>query len=196
MSDDKDLMDDLEDLGDDSSDSGDSGSSNSAPPKSDAGEKSSSDKRVNDLMGKWQAEQARANRLQTELEAAKGTAKSAGGSQGNSAGGADPAVSEFQDFVREDARRRLFDSDPRFASYGMDSSAITGSTLAEMKESVKRSKALLDGMETRVRGKVLEEHGLDPEVTAGGREPSMGIGEMSDSDFAKFLQERDSGRFR
>ena len=179
-------------LDDNDSDAGDSGSDNSAPPSGKA-EPEADKKRVNDLMSKWQAEEARANKAEAELKTLK--AGGAAAPEGSApAGGAD-STSEFSEFVREDARRRLFESEPKFAAYGLDQSAISGSTLAEMKESIKRNKALIEGMESRVRGAVLQEHGLDPEVVAGSHEAAPKLAEMSDSDFAAFLEKRDAHKF-
>lgn len=194
MSDSDDLMDEKDDLEDDSASDGDSRSDNSAPSNHAAADKGSSDKRVDDLMAKWQSEQSRANKLQKELEVTRG-AKPADGPQDKSADGGDPASAEFIDFVRDDARRRIFESEPRLGTYGLDQSAITGSTLDEMKASLKRQIALVDGMETRVRADVLAQHGLNPEVTSGSREKPYGFADMSNEEFEKFLRSRDSSQF-
>jgi len=192
---DLDLNDD-NDLDADSASEGDSGSDNSAPPKRAPADKASGDKRVNDLMGKWQAEQARANKLERELEAARAEQSPPNLDGGSAGGGAVPPASEFDEFIRDDARRRLFDTEPKLAAAGLDASAITGSTLSEMKDSLKRTKSLVEGMETRLRGSVLREHGLDPEVVAGAHEQVQGVAEMSDAEFAKFLADRDTNAYR
>jgi hypothetical protein len=188
-------LDQDEDLEDDSASDGDSGSDNSAPPKDAAADKGSGDKRVNDLMGKWQAEEARANKLQQELDAARGKAPAADPKDKSADGEGSAPANEFLDFAREDARRRLFESEPKLAAAGLDSSAISGSTLGEMKDSLKRQKALVDGMESRLRGEVLKQHGLDPEVMAGSQEKVHGIAEMSDEKFAAFLADRDAHQY-
>lgn len=182
-------------LDNDSALDGDSGSDNSAPPKGAPADKDSGDKRVNDLMSKWQAEQARANKLEQELAAARGQQPAPKPDGDKPADGGNQASAEFIDFVREDARRRIFESEPKLAVAGLDASAITGSTLEEMKASLKRTKSLVDGMESRVRGAVLKEHGLDPEVVAGTHEKVSSIASMTDAEFAKFLAERDAHKF-
>lgn len=183
------------DLGNDSASDGDSGSDNSAPPEKASADKGSGDKRVNDLMGKWQAEQARANKLEQELAAARGQQPAPKPDGGKPADGASSDAAEFIEFAREDARRRLFESEPKLAAAGLEMSAIAGSTLGEMKESLKRQKALVEGMESRVRSSVLREHGLDPEVVAGAHDRVPGLAEMSDADFAKFLADRDAHKY-
>lgn len=186
-----DLNDGLED---DSAQDGDAGSDNSAPPSSAAGSADNSSQRINDLMGKWQGEQARNAKLQRELEALR--AGSAAEPQSGSAGGSDQSGNEFMDFAREDARRRIFEQDPSLAAAGLDSSSIAGSTLEEMKASFKAQQTLVQGIESRARANVLKQHGLDPEVVAGGHEPVEKIEQMSDEDFAKFLTQRDQARYR
>lgn len=173
---------------------GDSGSDNSAPQGGAAAGGDRGDKRVNDLMSKWQAEQARANRLQAQLDA-RGTGQPAEAQKDAPADGSAQAGNEFLEFAREDARRRIFEQDARFSAYGLDASAIGGSTLDEMKESFKRQKALIDGIESRARAAVLTEHGLDPEVVAGSHEKAKGIADLSDKDFDAFLAERDAHKY-
>jgi hypothetical protein len=184
------LMD--EELDDQESDAdADSGSDNSAPPDEGSQASTSSDKRVRDLMSKWQTEQARANRLEQELQAARGS--QSGESQQEQP--ADGGANEFVEFAREDARRRIFESDPRLAAYGLEASAISGSTLLEMKASFAAQKKLIEGIESRARQQVLQEHGLDPEVVADGREKIPGIAQMSDEEFDKFLDQRDANKY-
>lgn len=173
---------------------GDSGSDNSAPQGDASAGDGKGDKRVNDLMSNWQREQARANRLQAELEALKG-GKPAEGSKDASAGGDGQAAGEFIEFAREDARRRIFEQDARLAAYGLEASAIGGSTLAEMKASFAAQRKLIDGIESRARAAVLTEHGLDPEVVAGATERVKGIDAMSDKDFEALLAERDAHKY-
>lgn len=162
----------------------DSGSDESAPQ--DGGTPDPKDsKRVNDLMSKWQSEQARANRLEAELAAAKGQQKGDAGDGTAS----DGAGNEFVEFQRELTRKALFDSDPRFAAYGLDPSAIEGQTVAEMRASVERQKKLVDAVETKARNKALREHGIAPDAGAGsgGSAKPVDYDSMSKEDFEKAL---------
>lgn len=164
-----------------------SGSDNSAPPSETPAPQADS-KRVDDLMSKWQSEQARANRLQKELDAAR----AGGGSQGAPQGDADGSMDEFREFARENARNQLFGSDPKLAAYGLKAEDITGSTIAEMRESLRKHQKLIDGVETQARNQILAEHGLSPEVATGAStENAPKFSQMSDEEFDKFLKERD-----
>lgn len=178
--------DQLDTDGDD--DAADSGSDNSAPPENAQAPKDEG-KRVNDLMGKWQAEQARANRLERELAAARGSTDQAEGTQGDN-GAAE--VDEFKEFARENARTTLFNSDPRLAEAGLSVEDIAGTTLTEMRASVKKHLKVVDGIEGRLRNKLLAEHGLDPEVATGQGEKPVSFSTMTDKQFNDYLAERDS----
>ena len=176
----------------DATQDGDEGSDNSAPPNQTAGGDEASSKRINDLMSKWQSSEAEANRLKAELAKLQGQPAP----KPEAAGGSGQDSQEFLDFAREDARRRLFESDPKLAAAGLDPSSIAGTTLAEMKASLKVQQTLVSGIESRARAAVLREHGLDPEVVAGGHEPVEKIESMSEEEFAKFLSQRDAARFK
>jgi hypothetical protein len=181
--------DQLDTDGDD--DAADSGSDNSAPPDNAQAPKGEG-KRVNDLMGKWQAEQARANRLERELAAARGTKSTdqADDTQGDN-GAAE--VDEFKEFARENARTTLFNSDPRLAEAGLSVEDIAGTTLTEMRASVKKHLKVVDGIEGRLRNKLLAEHGLDPDVATGqGTEKAPSFSTMTDKEFNDYLAARDS----
>jgi hypothetical protein len=166
-----------------------SGSDNSAPP-TDAPVTDKSKKRVDDLMGNWQREQARANRLEAELKQLRGEAPQQGGGTKT-----DDGIDEFKEFARENARVTLFNSDPRLSDYGLKPEDIAGSSLAEMRESIKKHQGLIDGLETRARNKILAEHGLEPDVTTGAStEGTPKFSEMSDAEFDKFMAARDNRR--
>jgi hypothetical protein len=164
-----------------------SGSDNSAPPEKAPAPKDES-KRINDLMSKWQTEKARADRL----EAAQ-AASSKGGDQQDGGTGSDAELDEFKDFAREYARNQLFASDPRLAQAGIEAEDIVGTTLAEMQASFKKHLKVVGGIESRLRNKILAEHGLDPDVATGaGTEKTPSFTTMSDKDFAAFMAERDA----
>lgn len=187
---DDELLDDQADS-DGDNDGDDSGSDNSAPPTDKPGAKDEG-KRVNDLMSKWQAEQARANRLERELATARGGDSGSTGADTQGDAGND-RVSEFEEFARENARITLFNSDPRLAEAGLQPGDIAGTTLAEMRASKDKHLKLIGGIEGRLRNRLLSEHGLDPEVATGaGTEQAPSFATMSDEEFAKFLAARDA----
>lgn len=180
--------DESDDSPEESEETFDSGS-NDAPPK-DEGSDGADEKRVNDLMSKWQSEQAKANRLQKELDSLKAKAPSASKAKNARA---DSGADEFVQFARESARTQLFNSDPRLAAYGLSASSIAGDSLDEMKASVKAQLDLISAIETKTRNQILAEHGLEPSVASGeasGEVPNFLS--MSDKDFEAFLNQRDS----
>lgn len=186
----------LEDQLDDDNDAsgGDSGSDNSAPPDGEAQSDSADGKRVNDLMSNWQREQARANKLERELQALRAASQGNTQGQGTPGGASGAELDEFKEFARENARTTLYSSDPRLAEYGLKPEDIAGSTLAEMRASVKKHQSLIDGIETRARNRILAEHGLSPEVATGAStESTPKFSEMSDEEFDKFLAKRSGG---
>lgn len=179
---DKDLDEDLEDTSDDS------GSDKNAPPD-DKTPEDNSGKRINDLMSRAQKAEARAAKAEAAL-AAKGEATAP--TDKDDADGKSGSGDEFVDFARENARTTLFNSDPRFTAYGLTAEAITGKTIAEMRQAFAAQKKLIDGIETAARQSVLREHGLDPEVSVGSAsEKAPDFTSMSQEEFEKFLNKRD-----
>jgi hypothetical protein len=181
------LDDDLE--SDDEENTSDSGSDNSAPPANE-GLADGDKKRVDDLMSKWQAEQAKAKKLEKELAAERAKAAKA---PRKSASDRNSEADEFIKFTRESARKQLFDGDPRFAKYGLGLEAIAGDTLDEMKESAKSHLKLIEAIESKTRNDVLSEHGLEPEVETGvSDDGAKSFEQMSDQEFQEFLKGRDA----
>jgi len=188
---DDELQDDLAD-GQDGDATADSGSDNSAPPTDEAPAKDDS-KRINDLMGKWQAEQARANKLAAALAAATGGQPATPDDDGAKG---DDGLDEFREFARENARNTLFNSNPQLAAAGLTAEDITGSTLAEMQASLAKHQKTISGIEGRMRNQILAEHGLSPEVATGaGTEKAQTFSTMTDKEFAEFLEKRAGGSF-
>lgn len=168
-------------------DDADSGSDNSAPPK-DESKPADESKRINDLMSNWQKEQARANAAEARLKALESNQASGAGDASNSSD-----ADEFREFARENARTTLFNSDPRLADYGLAPEDIAGTTLTEMRASMKKHLKLVDGIEGRARNKILAEHGLDPDVATGqGTEKPVSFSTMTDKEFNEYLAQRDS----
>lgn len=157
-----------------------------APPTTDNDNSESESKRIADLMSKWQKAEARAQKA----EAALGK-KSGGQTKGKKA--STDFMSEFEAFAREDARARLFNSDPRFAKYGLEPSVIAGESIEDMQASAQRQIKMLDSLESRIRNEVLTEHGLDAGVSGAGKGGGSSLpdfGSMSDEDFEKLIQRR------
>lgn len=189
--DDDELQDDQLDSDDDTT-GGDSGSDHSAPPDSKPASKDEG-KRVSDLMAMFNREQARANRLEAELRAARGDSGGADSDAGSQGDATNARISEYEEFARENARNTLFNSDPRLAAAGLSVEDITGNSLAEMRASVQKHQKVIGGIEGRLRNQILSEHGLEPDVATGqGTEKVPSFATMTDAEFAKFMQERDS----
>lgn len=174
-------MDDLDgleedtDTGDDGADAGsDDGDADDAPPPKES-------KRVSDLTSKWQKAEARAKKAEAAL--AKSRKQPASDDQADDARGAE--AQEWIEAQREFARERAFTSDARLAEYGLTSEDITGDTPGAMRDGVKRYVALIDAIETKVRNRVLADHGLTPDTPGGGKEERLDFASMSDEDFEK-----------
>jgi len=183
-----------EDLDLDLEEDADSGSDDSAPPDNSDSTKDKSGKRVNDLMSKWQAEQARAAKAEAELARLRAAVAPQSGDKpaDGTKDGQPSEAEEFMQFARESARKNLFDSEPALAKYGLDVSSITGSTLPEMQASLKSQKKLLAAIKTQARNEALAEHGLSPEAQTGASDPPKSFSTMSEKEFAEFLAERDA----
>lgn len=188
--DEKDLLDEDLDESEVSDESSDSGSDDSAPPSDDDAKDEGEKGRINDLMSKWQKAEARAKKAEAALKAQpKPDAKQDSDATDDGKAGSN----EFLDFQRQAVREQLFNADPRFKEAGLTVEAITGDTLAEMKASAKAQLGMIASIETRARNKVLREHGLEPEVSTGSAtEKAPNFGDMSQEEFDKFLQKRDS----
>lgn len=176
-------FDDLDGLdGDDPAGSG-SGGEGSAP-QGEAGADGTSEARINDLMSKWQTEEARANRLQAALDAAK--PKDAGAK--DDGGQVDPKQAELDEYVslaRESYRQSLYEREPRLREYGLEPTAISGANAAEMQKSFEAHRKLLDTVESKARNAVLREHGLSPELGGGAASQPVDYSSMSKDDFEK-----------
>lgn len=173
------LQDDLHDGDEDNEDNG-SGSDNSAPPSTSSDSKPDG-KRVNDLMSKWQSSEAEKAKLQARLDELEGQKTGNGGDQSAKQ---EPSaeINEFLDLARSQARQTLYASDPRLARYGIEVTAIEGTTAKEMQDSLAKVKALLDKVEGSARTSALREHGLSPEIGGGGSEKPLDFSSMSDKE--------------
>lgn len=186
---------DTDDLFDDSTDddsAGSDGSSTDAAARdgdAGSGDDSSGSKRIDDLMSKWQKEQAKAARLEAELARLRGTQGADTRKGGDRKTGGTSDSDSWADFHRQMVRERLYESEPRLKAYDIPLDAISGSTPEEMKASFKAQIALVDKIETKARNAALLEHGLVPEVGGGaGTGEPMDFDKMSTEEFDKFLR--------
>ena len=183
------LQDDLELVdGDDEAVTESSGSDEST----DAPQDPKDSKRINDLMSKWQSAESKAKRLEAELAQAKG--EGASGNDSAPASEKAPAADEgFNEILRDAARDALFASDPRLKRFGFKPDVITGTTAAEMRESMARQVALLDAVEGKVRNEVLAEHGLTNDAAGGRSEKPQNFADMSSEDFLALVERVKAG---
>lgn len=145
-------------------------------------------KRIDDLMSKWQKEEARANALQATLEEKSKAPKSKGTGADKGEPKGDPVLQQWLELAKSQARDQVFASDSRFAEYGFDPSSITGDTPEEMKASSQRLSELIDKMYSRVSSATLKKHGLSPEVKSGAPHKGKNINDMSSDEFEKYLE--------
>lgn len=180
----------LEGLGDDGdAGSSDSGDGSGAPPASgDAPAGKDESKRINDLMSKWQAAEARAEAAERKLKTGDGQAKPRKGE-------IPPEVQAWMTAAKDAARDRYYNSDPRFAQYELEPSLFDGETPDDMASNAKRFKSLIDSIEAKARDRVLREHGVNPDLSSGRPVPDLDIGAMSDADFEKLVAGVKSSRF-
>ena len=181
------LQDDLEmvDGDEDADDAASSGSDSTDAPQDPK------DKRINDLMSKWQSAEARATAAEAKVAAPK---------DGDAGDDSAPASSEkpvadegFAEILRDAARDALFASDPRLKRFGFKPDVIAGTTAAEMRESMAKQVAILDAVEGKVRNEVLAEHGLTNDAAGGGSEKPQNFAEMSSEDFLALVDRVKAG---
>lgn len=142
--------------------------------------KKSGDKRVDDLMSKWQAAEARASKAEKALKA-----RSAG--EGNAAGANDPAVQALIADLRESNLDAVYASFPELSEFGIERSLIEGANRTEMRENAESLVALIKNVSTKARNKALADAGVDAELSGASRKPPVDFGQMSDEDFVKLL---------
>ena len=182
------VLDQFDDIDSGNDSAPESGRDSSAPPSGQSGEASNSDKRIRDLMSQKQREEARANRLEAELKALKGDGDADGDKAPARPAKRNEEAEQWAALLRDEARKQLFSSDPRLAQYGLSADEITGATPEEMRASLAAKVKFVDSMETAIRNRVLQEHGLDPEVGGGAGEPPVDYASMSSEEFEKHLQ--------
>lgn len=177
----------------DASDSPDGSGEGDTPPapQSASGPDGTADpstKRINDLMSRAQKAEAENARLKKQLGLQDGRRKS--GDDGATPA-ADEQPDEFQEYLREAARRDIF-RDSGLADFGLDVSVISGATLREMKESADRWKTVATSLASKARQDAFVEAGVSPEAGGGQAPEGKSFASMSDKEFEEFLRERDS----
>lgn len=179
-----DMFDDL-DTGDagDAGDAGSAGDAGDAPPPKES-------KRINDLMSMAQKAEARAAKAEKALKdlQAGDKGKGSGGDAPAPASDSDPAREEWISAQREFLRERALGSDARLEEYGIGLDDITGDTPAAIKASVNRYRTLIDAVETKARTRLLQEYGLNPEISGQAMDPKVDIDGMSTDDFNKLVE--------
>jgi hypothetical protein len=186
-----DLFDDNEGTDSDAG-SADAGDGDDAPPAAKKGkpESANSETRINDLMSKWQSEQAKNAQLEARLAALEAGAGNGGESRSAER---DAETNEFLELAREQGRSALFASDPRFAQYGFEVTAIEGQSAKEMQASAARLRGVIEKVEGSARTNALREFGLSPEVTTGGRDKAFDPLTATDQEIAE-MADRMLGR--
>jgi hypothetical protein len=139
-------------------------------------------KRISDLMGKWQKEQARANVAEAEL---RDLVKS-GGSAPSEPRSAElpPEVQAWLNSAKSSAIDRAYGSDPRFEQYGVDKAQLAGATPEDVQANADKIRQMIDVVESKVRNATLREYGFAPSLggdTRGG--PAKDYSTMSSDDF-------------
>ena len=142
-----------------------------------------SKKRIDDLMSKWQKSEARNKKLTEQL---KNAAKPDGAPDPSD----DPKV--WVDYMRQQTRDTIYGSDPRFAAYGIEPSAIEGDTPDSMRASATRWGTIMDKIESDASSKTLKKAGLTASAQGGAATKGPVIPE-SDEDFEKLVQQAKDG---
>lgn len=175
------------DRDDDSSDS--ESEDKDTKPTSDAADASAKDsedvkddKRIRDLQSKADKAEARANKLQKELDEAVSKAAKVSDADEQEV---PPQVRDWLLAAQERAQKGLYEQDQRFKDYQVPEAFITGDSPSKMKENAEALSNLVTQIEGQVRNKVLVEHGFAPEPATSERQDPKNYGNMSSEDFNK-----------
>lgn len=150
----------------------------------DSKAKGAEDKRIRDLQARADKETARANKAEALL-ASRGES----GADGSN----DPERAALVTELREASLDAVYGEFAELKEYGIDRALIEGATRAQMRESATSLVGLVKGVETKVRNKVLREHGIKAEPAGSARSAPKDYGSMSDEDFEKELARARSG---
>ena len=179
-----DELDDLQDNGTDDTTTDDSDET-SSPPEGDK-----SEKRIRDLQSRADKAEAKANRLQQMLEKAlRGGDESEDGEPKAPARKA-PVLDAGTSMALELLKETVFLQTPGLAEAGYTAADLTGYSAAEVRASAASLARKNTELETRIRNKVLAEHGLAPEIVGSTKapEPVQDYGKMSSKDFSELME--------
>lgn len=182
--DDKEIEEDEDLTLDDAQQESDSDEEDDAPSAEAASAKIESDKRVADLMSKWQKSDAENAKLKAQITKSN-TKNSSEDSSTDTA-----QANEFMDFAREHARNTLYATDPRLAKYKIPVESVSGSTPDEMRRSLEAQVKVVAAMETQIRRDIMIEHGIDAEVVSGKGGSELNIAQLSEKEFAALIERR------
>ncbi len=148
-------------------------------------------KRISDLTSKWQKAEARAKAAEAKL---KPETPPTGAGEGSAPSAVPPEIAQWLETARDGARERIYNMDPRFAEYGVEQALIDGDSPDAMRQNQSRVKAVIDVVETKVRNKVLAEHGLTP-AASGSTAPKLGdISSMDSKEFEALVSRAKTGQ--
>lgn len=167
-----------------------------AEAPAEAPQEAAADGDKDDEAKSWQSKadkaEARANRLERELDELRRTQSVEGSSstaKPKADGSEDPWVAASKDNFRDD----LYRSDPRLKALGFDADLIQGSTPAEMRKSLASLQGSVDRMESGIRNRVLAEHGLEPVPGSGERATGVNYRTMPTDEFNKLVEKQMQG---
>lgn len=181
-----DELDDLQGNTDGDTESDDSAGEATSPPSGDK-----SEKRIRDLQAKADAAEAKANKLQKMLDAAM---QGAGAEDSKPKPGGRqmaPGESLAIEFMKES----VFQTTPKMAEAGFTAADLSGSTPSEIRASAAELVRRYEENETRIRNKVLAEHGLAPEIVNNTPAPKVkNYFDLPKKDFDELLEKALQGR--
>jgi hypothetical protein len=184
-SDDLDL--DLEGDDQDADTDGDAGDGGTDADGDGKDPKKDEDKRVRDLQSKADKAEARANKLEKELQKARGEGSADGKPE------KDPERAALLQELRESGLDAVYAENPELKTYGIARDLISGASRAEMREAATQLVGLIKSVETKVRNETLRKHGITPEPTGGTRNPPKNYAEMSPEEIEKEISRAKSG---
>lgn len=158
----------------------------SQAPESNDGDDPKAAKRFQDAQRALHKEQERVKSLQKELDELK-KGKDAEPKDREEA----PAVPEVNPDLLEDWREAAWERYPQFKELGIEIDAIQGGTRADIRQAAASLAKFIDEVESKVRNRVLAEHGLSADGLGGGkREQYPDFGSMNSEEFLKFVEKR------
>lgn len=182
--DDQDL--DLEGEGEETTDESTDTGDGEAGEDGASGSQADEDKRVRDLQSKADKAEARANKLQAQLEKALNSGEGSEGSK-------DPERVALLAELREASLDAVYSEYQELRDYGIDRALIEGATRAEMRESATALVGLIKSVATKARNKALKDAGVTAEPAGSTRQTPKNYAEMSAEDIEKEISRAKSG---